>query len=91
MHLKLSRWLLTTALPLGRQVLPEQRVVQVSTTVEVDQRLQRNLRGNVVLRLRCLELFDGGVVAVHVGLVVVLVVQLHDLAGDGGLESAIVI
>lgn len=82
---------LTTASALGSKVLPEEGVVQVTTTVEVDQGLEGNLGRNVVLVLGLLELLNGSVVAVDVGLVVVLVVKLHDLAGDGGLESAIVV
>lgn len=82
---------LTTASALGSKVLPEEGVVQVTTTVEVDQGLESDLSGNVVLVLGLLELLNGSVVAVDVGLMVVLVVKLHDLAGDGGLESAIVV
>lgn len=63
----------------------------MTTAVEVDQRLQRNLGTNVLLSFRSLELFGCGIVAVDVGLVVVLVVKLHDLARDGGLQGAIVI
>jgi len=66
-------------------------MVDVSTAVEVDEWLQGNLRSDVFLGLRSLQLFAGGVEAVDVGLVVVLVVQLHDLARDGGLEGAIVV
>jgi len=63
----------------------------MSTTVEVDDRLQGNGRRNILLRLCGLELLRGGVVAVDIGLVVVLVMQLHDFAGNSGLESAIVV
>jgi hypothetical protein len=38
-----------------------------------------------------LELLDGGVVGGDVGVVVLGVVQLHDLAADGGLERAVVV
>jgi hypothetical protein len=41
--------------------------------------------------LGLLELLHGVVVVGHIGVVVVLVVQLHDLAGDGGLKGAIVV
>jgi hypothetical protein len=41
--------------------------------------------------LSLLELLNSGVVAGDIGVVVVLVVQLHDLAVDGGLQGAIVV
>lgn len=82
---------LTTTSALGGKVLPEESVVEVTTTVEVDGGLQGNLGGNVTLVLGLLELLNSGVVAVDVGVVVVLVVELHDLAVDGGLKSAIVV
>jgi hypothetical protein len=41
--------------------------------------------------LGLLELLNSGVVAVDVGVVVVLVVELHDLAGDRRLKGAIVV
>lgn len=80
-----TRWGLTTTSALGSQVLPEEGVVQVATTVEVDERLQGDLGGDVTLVLSLLELFNSGVVAGDIGVVVVLVVQFHDLAVDGGL------
>jgi hypothetical protein len=90
-HFQLALWLTTTTLSLWCQVLPEERVVDVSTTVEVDDWLKGDLGGNVLLSSSFLDLFGGSVEAVHVGLVVVLVVKLHDLARDGRLEGAIVI
>ena len=66
-------------------------MVDVTTAVEINHRLQGNLRSDILLRLGGLELLGGGVEAVDVGLVVVLVVELHDLAGDGGLEGAVVV
>jgi hypothetical protein len=41
--------------------------------------------------LGLLELLNSVVVVGHIGVVVVLVVQLHDLSGDGGLKSAIIV
>lgn len=73
-------WGVTTTSALGSEVLPEEAVVQVTTTVKVDGRLKSNLGGNVVLSLSLLELLDGGIVAVDIGLVVLRVVELHDLA-----------
>lgn len=82
---------LTTTSVLGGQVLPEESVVQVTTTVEVDGGLESNLSGNVALVLSLLELLNGGIVVVDVGVVVSLVVKLHDLTGDGRLQSTIVV
>jgi hypothetical protein len=64
---------------------------KLRTSVEVDQGLQGNLGGNVVLLLGLGHLLAEVVVRGHVGVVVHLVVQLHDLAGDGRLECAIVV
>lgn len=88
---QLARRRLTTAGALGGQVLPEEAVIEVTTTVEVDQGLQGDLSSNVTLVLGLLELLDGGVVAVDIVVVVRLVVQLHDLTGDGRLQSTVVI
>ena len=82
---------LTTTSALGSQVLPEEGVVQVATAVEVDSRLEGNLGSNIILGLSLLNLLNGSIVVVDVGLVVSLVVDLHDLAGDRGLKGAIVI
>jgi hypothetical protein len=82
---------LAAALARGRQVLPEQRVVEVAAAVEVDEGLQGDLGGDVVLGFGFGDLLAEVVVRRHVGVVVVLVVQLHDLARDGGLEGAVVV
>lgn len=81
----------TAAGALGRQVLPEEGVVDVPAAVEVDGGFQGDLGRHVVLGLRLVQLLERGVVVGHVGVVVVLVVQLHDLARDGGLEGAVVV
>ena len=75
----------------GRQVLPEKRVVDVAAAVEVDERLQGDLRGGVGGGGGRGQLLGEGVVGVYVGLVVFAVVELHYLARDGGLEGAVVI
>ena len=66
-------------------------VRRVLTAVEVDQRLLGDLCLDVALVLGLLQLLDGGVVGGHVGVVVLGVVELHDLAADGGLKRAIVV
>jgi len=66
-------------------------MIDVSTSVEVDQWLQSNLCRDILFVLGGLELLGCGVEAVDVCLVVVLVVELHDLAGDGGLQRTVVV
>lgn len=73
------------------QVLPEKRVVDVAAAVEVDQRLKSDLRGNVLACIGGRHLLRRVVVGVHVGVVMLRVVQLHDLARDCGFEGAIVV
>ena len=63
----------------------------MSATVKVDQWLQANLCLDISLLLSLLELLIGSVEAGNVCSVVLGVVELHDLAGDGWLESAIVV
>ena len=66
-------------------------MIDVSTAMEVDQRLQRNLCLDILFLLCSGQLFRCSVEAVDVSLMMVLVMELHDLAGNGGLESAVVI
>jgi hypothetical protein len=82
---------LAAALGGGREVLPEEGVVDVAAAVEVDEGLQGDLGGDVVLLLGLCDLLAEVVERGHVGVVVVLVVELHDLAADGGLEGAVVV
>lgn len=66
----------------GDQVLPEEGVVDVAAAVEFDLLLQRNELGDV-LGLEGGGLgSQGGVEVGDVGLVVLLVVDFHDLFGD---------
>jgi hypothetical protein len=90
-NLDLAGRLSTSTLLARRQILPEESVVDVAAPMEVDQGLQRNLGLDILLLLGSSELLRCGVEPVDVGLVVVLVVELHDLAGDGRLERAVVI
>lgn len=80
---------LSTAL-LGRgKVLPEERVVDVTTTVEFDGTLELDLLANVVARDGRVVSLDGVVKVGNVKLVVLGVVDGHDLLGDGGLEGIV--
>lgn len=69
----------------------ERGVSKTRTSVEVDQWLNGNLCLNIALLLCLLQLLNLRVVGCHVGVVVLGVVQLHDLARDGWLECAIVV
>jgi hypothetical protein len=82
---------LAAALLRRSQVLPEKGVVDVASAVEVDEGLQSNLGLDVLLVLGLDHLLGEVVERCHVCVVVVLVVQLHDLSGDAGLQGAIVI
>lgn len=73
-----------------REFPPLRPLSYLLTSVEVDERLQSNLSSNIVLGLGLSQLLGEVVVRSHVGVVVVLVVKLHDLAGDGRLKRAIV-
>jgi hypothetical protein len=88
---ELALGLTTTALAVGSQVLPEQGVVDVAATVEVEEGSLSGGSLGIALGLGLGDGLDGRVEAVDVGLVVLGVVQLHDLAGDVGLEGTIVI
>lgn len=90
-YLELSRWLTATILVGGCQVLPEQSVVDVPTAVEVEEGRDAGGLGRVALGLGLAKGLESAVEAVHVGLVVLGVVQLHDLARDVRLECAVVI
>jgi len=70
------------------QVLPEQGVVNVTTTIE----FQSSLQGNSLLGGGSFLVSLGrGVKGVDVGLMVLRVVKLHDLLRDVGLESIVLI
>lgn len=82
---------LATTVLLRSQILPEQRVVDVTTSIEVDRFLKSDGRLDVLLVDGFRELFFGLVESVDVGLVVLGVVQLHDLGRDGGFERSVVV
>lgn len=66
-------------------------MIDMSTTMEVNQWLKSNLGSDILLLLCGLDLLRCSIEAIDVCLVVVLVVQLHDLAGDGWLKRTVVI
>jgi len=74
-------------------------VVDVPAAVEIDEGLQGDLLGDGVRAagggggggLQLAELGGEVVEGVDVGGVVVFVVELHDAAGDGGLEGGVVV
>ncbi len=63
----------------------------MAAAVEVEQRRKGGGLGLISVCIGFSDLLQGAVEAVDVGLVVVLVVELHDLARDVGLEGAVVI
>lgn len=77
--LKLARGLATTIPACGSQVLPEERVVQVATSVEVQQGSYTSGLAEIAFALGRVDRLKGAVQAVDVGLMVLLVVKLHDL------------
>ncbi len=86
-----TRWLAATVSASRGQVLPEQGVVEMASAMEVQQRRNRCGLGEISLALSLGNSLECGVEACHVCLVVLFVVQLHDLAGDVWLEGAIVV
>ncbi|QBZ58296.1 hypothetical protein PoMZ_03242 [Pyricularia oryzae] len=68
-----------------RQVLPEERVVDVAAGVEVDGREGGDAVRQLARRVRLERLVEVG----HVGRVVLAVVQLHDLLGDVRLQGVV--
>lgn len=63
----------------------------MSAAVEVKEGSDGGSLGEVTLALGLGDSLERGVEAGHVGLVVLLVVKLHDLARDVWLESSIIV
>lgn len=70
----------------GGQVFPEERMVDVAAAVEPDSCLEGDLLGDVVGRRGSRVGLEGVVQVIDVGLVMLAVVQLHDLRRDTRLE-----
>lgn len=88
---QLALGLATATLAVGSKVFPKERVVNVTTTMEVQQRGLGSSSLGVVLGIGLGDGLIGGIEAIDVGLVVLGVMQLHDLAGDVGLKGTIII
>ena len=73
------------------KVLPEQAVVDVASTVEVEGRGQATSLEKVTSFFGLRDGLERRVEVVDVGLVVALVVDLHDLTADMRLEGAVVV
>lgn len=88
---ELTLRLTTTALAVGSKVLPEERVVDVTTAVEVEKRSLSGSSLGIALVVGLSESVGSVVEAGDVGLMVLGVVKLHDLTRDVRLKSAIVV
>jgi len=77
--------------PVGGEVLPEDRVVDVATEVEGEVLLIQVDRREVAGLPSGSELVECRVGTVDVGLVVLVVVELHDLRTDVRLERRVVV
>jgi hypothetical protein len=83
---------LASTVPAGRgKVLPEQGVVEVASAMEVEERRDAGSLCKIALALGLGDRLQRGVETSHIGLVVLLVVQLHDLTGDVRLKGTIVV
>mmetsp|Transcript_13003 Transcript_13003/g.25237 ORF Transcript_13003/g.25237 Transcript_13003/m.25237 type:complete len:218 (+) Transcript_13003:150-803(+) len=83
---------LTTSVRAGRgKVLPEEAVVHVATSVELERGLKSNHGGHVALGLSISVLLESSIEVSYVRLVVLGVVHLHDLGAHVRLEGAIVV
>jgi len=79
------------AAAIGRQILPENAVQHVARDVERELVLESGDAGKVALVARFGKRFERLVRAVYIRLVVLVMVQLHDLCGDVRLESIVVV
>ena len=75
----------------GREVLPEDGVIDVPAAVESNGGLESDGGGDVSLRQRLRSLLLGDVEIVDVGGVVLGVMQLHDLSRNRGLQCSEVV
>src|SRR5262249_31816102 len=73
------------------QVLPEQAVQHVAGDVEGELVLERRDALEIALSAHLDQLLDAVVGRFHVGAVVLVVVELHDLPGEVRLQGAVVV
>lgn len=73
---ELAAWWLASASRLGRKVLPEESVVEVSSSVEVEESLSRDSGLDVSLSRRLGNILFGSIEAGNVGGMVLGVVEL---------------
>lgn len=90
-NLQIAGWLTTTILVCRSQVLPEQAVIQVAASVEVEEGCKGGSLREVALGLGITNALESRVQSGNIGLVVLRVVELHNLAGDVRLECAVVV
>src|SRR5918996_110823 len=79
------------AAAVGRQIGPEQRVEHMPGDVEGEVLFEHRDSREVAGGTGRVDLLQGLVGAVHVGGMVLVVVQLHDAAADVGLERRVVV
>lgn len=75
----------------GREILPEDSVIYVATAIESQSRRQLNNFGGVALALGILQLLLGGIQIVDIGLVMLLMMQLHNLTVNNRLQCGIIV
>src|SRR5690625_2829751 len=76
---------------LGGEVLPEDGVVDVPTQVEGQVLLEHGDGAEVTVFPGLRHLLQGGVGTTHIGRVVLVMVQLHDLTGDRRLQGRVIV
>jgi hypothetical protein len=76
---------------LGRQILPEHRMENVAREIEREGFLQRPDVLEAALLTRLGEAIERGIRSLHVAGMMLVVMELHDPAGDVGLECTVVV
>jgi len=66
-------------------------MIDVASAIKLECSVESNHRRDIAFIDGIRELLLGEVEVVHVGGVVLAVVQLHDLGGDDGLEGVVVV
>src|SRR6202011_2704902 len=79
------------AAAVGRHVFPENTVQHVARDVECELVLESRDAGEIALVACLCKRFEGLVRSIYIRLVVLVVMQLHDLRRDMRLESTVVV